>query len=316
MSTHGNLFLYIIYVLSTGALLGTLFIAFRGLKPRLEDPKGVRAILWLPILQFLLVALILGFSPHGEVHPYSGSGGGDSGISDNDVDLLMDRANQLESLVVAGLLGFFVIAAAGAVAARKALRDDSETTGFTTRQVFFGIALVYALVSGFYYYMLSQYYTTMSTLLRVVQGDSSYSDLTKGLQIPTLGLPLDPASNVLMLLSAPLFPLAISILFTLGMYVYLRHSKAGLTPRDLTRAMALHAILCPLLVCHAFAVFLSAGPLGPKGTTPRDQDREEMPYSSLPAESPAAVSWEFTVPSTLVSPPLVSPPASEASAPS
>ena len=306
MSAHGNLILYIVYVLSAGALLGSLVIAFRGVKLRSDDPNGLRAVLWLPILQFLLVALVLGFSSHGEVHPSSASGDS-SGISDNDVDLLMDRANQLESLVVAGLFGFVVIAAAGSVAAKKALGEDSGTASFTTRQVFFGVTLLFTLVSGFYYYMLSQYYTTMSTLLRVVQGDSSYSDLTKGLQIPTLGLPLDPASNVLMLLCAPLFPLAISLLLTLGMYVYLRHSKAGLTPRDLTRAVAIHAILCPLLVCHSFAVFLSAGPLGPKGTTPRDEDREEMPYSSRPAESQAAPNGGFTVPRAPVSPPPTSP---------
>lgn len=307
MSAHGNLILYVFYVLSAGALLGSLVIAFRGLKPRADDPKGLRAVLWLPILQFLLVALVLGFSSHGEVRPSSDSGDS-SGISDNDVDLLMDRANQLESLVVAGLFGFFVIAAAGAVAAKKALGDDSGTASFTTRQVFFGVTLLYAFVSGFYYYMLSQYYTTMSTLVRIVQGDSSYSDLTKGLQIPTLGLPLDPASNVLMLLSAPLFPLAISLVLTSGMYLYLRHSRAGLTPRDLTRAMAIHAVLCPLLVCHAFAVFLSAGPLGPKGTVPRDEDQQEQPYSSMPAKSPAVPGWEFTVLRPPVSQPLILPP--------
>jgi hypothetical protein len=306
---HGNLLLYIIYVLSAGIFLGTMVIAFRGLKARADDPRGVRAILWLPILQFLLVALILGFSAHGEVRPFSTADSGDnSGISDNDVDLLMDRANHLEGLIVGSLLGFFITASAGAFVAARALRGDRESPSFTTRQFFGGITLVYAFVSGFYYFMLAQYYTTMSTLLKVVQGDSSYSDLTKGLQIPTLGLPLDPMSNVLLLLSAPLFPLAVSLTLTLGMYLYLRHTKAGLTPRDLTRAMALHAILCPLLVCHAFALFLAAGPLGPKGTTPRDEDREETPYSSLPTESLAAPSWSFTAPSTMISQPLPSPP--------
>jgi hypothetical protein len=305
MSAHGNLMLYILYVICAGALLGTLVVAFRGLKPKADDPKGVRAILWLPILQFLLVALILGFSSHGEVRPHSSSNGDTTGISDNDIDLLMDRANHLEDLLVGSLLGFFITATAGVFAAARALRGDSESPSFTTRQFFYGITLAFAFVSGFYYYMLAQYYTTMSTLLRVVQGDSSYSDLIKGLQIPTLGLPLDPASNVLMLLSAPLFPLAVSLTLTLGMYLYLRHSKAGLTLRDFTRAIAIHAVLCPLLVCHAFAVFLSAGPLGPKGSTPRDEDQQEMPYSNLPGVCPGASDSELTV-----SPPLVSRPAS------
>jgi hypothetical protein len=303
LSAHGNLMLYILYVVCAGTLLGTLVVAFRGLKPKADDPKGVRAILWLPILQFLLVALILGFSSHGEVRPHSSSNGDTTGISDNDIDLLMDRANHLEDLLIGSLLGFFITATAGFFAAARALRGDSESPSFTTRQFFYGITLVFAFVSGFYYYMLAQYYTTMSTLLRVVQGDSSYSDLTKGLQIPTLGLPLDPASNVLMLLSAPLFPLAVSLTLTLGMYLYLRHSKAGLTLRDLTRAIAIHAVLCPLLVCHAFAVFLSAGPLGPKGSTPRDEDQQEMPYSNLPGVCPGASHSELTVSAPPVSRP-------------
>ncbi len=282
MSSHGNLVFYILYVLWVGALLGTLVIAFRGVKPRADD--HVQSILWLPVLQFLLVGLMLGFSPHGEVRPSSRSEQSDlNSITETDTALLMERANHLEEMLGGSLLVFLVAGTAGLLAAAKLFRRDSESSSFTARQFFIGTTLGYVFISGFYYYMLAQYYAATSTLLKVVEGDSTYGNLYRGLQIPTLGLPVDPASNIIMLLGAPLFPLAISFTLTLGMYLSLRHSKTGLALKDLTRAMALHAVLCPLLVCHAFAGFLSAGPLAPKGITPREDQEEEQPYSNRPA---------------------------------
>jgi hypothetical protein len=290
LSSHGNLIFYIFYILWVGALLGTLVIAFRGLKPRADDPKGIRSVLWLPVLQILLVGLVLGFSPHGEVRPSSTSDDSDLfPITETDLALLVERANHLEELLAGGLLVFFVAAAGGAFAARQAFRGDGESTSYSARQLFYATTLGYAFVSSFYYYMLAQYYTSMGTVLQVVSSDSAYADLYKGLQIPTLGLPLDPASNIIMLLGAPLFPLAVSFTLTVGSYLSLRHSRTGLVPKDLTRSLALHAVLCPLLVCHAFAGFLSAGPLAPKGSTPREDQQEEQPYSNSPATASATV---------------------------
>jgi hypothetical protein len=284
LSSHGNLVFYILYIVWVGALLGALVIAFRGLKPRADDPKGIRSILWLPVLQFLLVGLVLGFSPHGEMRPSSTSDDSDMfPISETDLALLVERANHLEEMLGGGLLVFFIAAAGGALAVRTALRGESESTSFSARQLFYGITLGYVFVSGFYYYMLAQYYASMSTVLKVISSDSAYADVYKGLQIPTLGLPLDPASNIVMLLFAPLFPLAVSYTLSFGSYLSLRHSRAGLAPKDLTRSLALHAVLCPLLVCHAFAGFLLAGPLAPKGITPREDQQEEQPYSNSPA---------------------------------
>lgn len=284
MGSHGNLIYYILYIVWVGALLGTLVIALRGLKPRADDPKGIRSILWLPVLQVLLVGLVLGFSPHGEVRPSSTSDDTDMfPISETDLALLVERANHLEEMLGGGLLVFFVAAAGGIFAVRTALRGESESTSLSARQLFYGITLGYAFVSGFYYYILAQYYASMGTVLQVVSSDSAYADVYKGMQIPTLGLPLDPASNIIMLLGAPLFPLLVSFTLTFGSYLSLRHSRTGLVPKDLTRSLALHAVLCPLLVCHAFAGFLSAGPLAPKGSTPREDQQEEQPYSNSPA---------------------------------
>jgi hypothetical protein len=187
-------------------------------------------------------------------------------ITETDLALLVERANHLEELLAGGLLVFFVAAAGGAFAARQAFRGDGESTSYSARQLFYATTLGYAFVSSFYYYMLAQYYTSMGTVLQVVSSDSAYADLYKGLQIPTLGLPLDP-----------------------GSYLSLRHSRTGLVPKDLTRSLALHAVLCPLLVCHAFAGFLSAGPLAPKGSAPREDQQEEQPYSNSPATASATV---------------------------
>lgn len=297
MGSHGNLFLYIIYVLAVGVLLGTLVVSLRGLKPRADDPKGIRSILWLPILQFLLVGLVLGFSPHGEVRPSSSDSSDMLTITETDLALLVERANHLELMLAGSLLVFLVAAVAGTFAAAKLFRRDSETSSFTARQFFLGTTVGYVFISGFYYYMLAQYYTAVSTLLKVVDSDSPYATLYRGLQIPTLGLPLDPASNVVMLLSAPLFPLAASFTLTLGMYRYLSQSKTGLELRDLTRSLALHAVLCPLLVCHAFAGFLSAGPVAPRGINPREDQQEEQPYSNRPAVlGEVLAEWGATAP--------------------
>ena len=304
MGSHGNLVLYIIYVLAVGVLLGTLVVSLRGLKPRASDPKGIRSILWLPILQFLLVGLVLGFSPHGEVRPSSSDSSDMFTITETDLALLVERANHLEVMLAGSLLVFLAAATVGIFAAAKLFRGDSETSSLTARQFFFGTTLGYVFISGFYYYMLAQYYTAASTLLKVVEGDSPYGNLYRGLQIPTLGLPLDTVSNVVMLLGAPLFPLAVSFALTVGMYRLLSQSGTGLALRDLTRSLALQAVLCPLLVCHAFAGFLSAGPVAPRGITPREDLEEGQPYSNRPSVSwEVLAEWRVTAPRSPASPP-------------
>jgi len=275
---------FIVYVLSVGAFLGTLVVSIRGPRRPADDQRSVRPVLRLLAVQLLLVGLILGFSAHGELQSSSRHVDSDDlSVSETEIALLVERADHLEGLLAGGLFVFFLAALAGFFAAAKGFRRDSETPDFSARQLFYGITVSYALLGGFCYYMLSEYYTTLSTVLRVLAGDSTFGDLVQGLQTPSLGLPLGPAPNVIMLLGAPLFPLAVSITLTMGMYLYLRDSKTGLRTKDLSRATALHAAICPLIVAHAFAIFLSVGPLAPKENRRDSDDMQEDAGSSTPS---------------------------------
>src|SRR5882672_9623076 len=129
-------------------------------------------------------------------------------ISNSEViQSLILRANHLEDLLVSSLLGFFLTATAIAFAGVHALRaGPTHSIRLTPRQCFVGLAFMYGLLSGYYYFMLGQFYGAVIPIIAIARksANASLSTLWAILRVPSFGILSPGLSNTLMLVNAPL----------------------------------------------------------------------------------------------------------------
>ncbi len=71
---------------------------------------------------------------------------------------LVERMNHLESLLVSNLLGFLLTTTVTIFGAAYELRSGTKTPFVTPTQIFVGASVFYVFLSGYYYYMLAQFY--------------------------------------------------------------------------------------------------------------------------------------------------------------
>jgi hypothetical protein len=183
--------------------------------------------------------------------------------------LLLDRANHVEELLVGSLLGFFLTASAGGFAGAYTLRSEAgRALGLSPRRFFHGISVIYAFLTGYYYFMLAQFY---GATIAAIQVSRTLTDaavpvraLWETLQLPSLGLLPRDIANIAMLINAPLFPLALSAALLYGFYLLIKGTTGTPPPlrtRDLAMALGLQGGLCILMAWHPFVEFLKAARL-------------------------------------------------------
>ena len=240
---------------------GALTAANRQQSSRLSS--YVAAVGMLALMLASIVACAPAKNSAGSLAPslHSSEGAVDRISYEEALTLLMERMNHVEGLLVGSLLGFFLTAAAGSFAAAHSMRSEKKALSFTPRQFFYGIVLAFGFVSGFYYFMLAQYYAALGTILGLLREGDGFPihELYATLRVPLL-----PAQtgNVIMLANPPVFPFAVSSALTIGLYLYMRDpAKETLSPKDLGSALTFHFLLCPLMLWHPFVSFLKAGPL-------------------------------------------------------
>ncbi len=152
--------------------------------------------------------------------------------NENDlIGFLVERLNHLEDLLVSSLLWFLLTGSFTAFAAiyglgstrQDARSSETENAGKSgvssaepfglpsARQLFFGANVLLALLSGYYYFMLAQFYAAVVVLTPLLDHVPSAQHLWRTLQVPFLGLASTTVANGLILASAPLLPLLFSI---------------------------------------------------------------------------------------------------------
>jgi hypothetical protein len=180
--------------------------------------------------------------------------------------LLFNRVNHLEDLLVGNLLGFIVTATFAGFAGAYTLRSDSVgTLSLKPRQVFHGISLLYVLLSGYYYFMLGQFYSVLLGILKLTenQADLPWRLLWQTLRFPSFGFLPDNLTNFLMLINAPLFPLMVSVIVLFGFWLLIRNpqrTSKTLTAKDIWVAISIQMLLCLLMTWSPFTTFLQSLP--------------------------------------------------------
>jgi hypothetical protein len=178
------------------------------------------------------------------------------------VGLLTERINHLEQLLVSSLFGFLLASTSTAFAAVYTIRSEKRATNWVTpRQLFLGANVLYLILSGYYYFMLAQYYATVVTMVPLLrQLPTSTDALWNTLMIPSFSLLPTSVRSWLFLVNAPALPIFFSTSVLIAVWLLTRRRgkslHIGLTA--LTWSIIAQLVLLVLLVWYPFSRFFAA----------------------------------------------------------
>ena len=168
------------------------------------------------------------------------------------------RANHLEVLIVSNLLGFLLTATTTMFAAIYELRSGNKAAAVTPLEIFISASALYVFLSGYYYFILAQFYACIITLIpHATNAGIEMGTLWSTLRIPSFGLLSKRVANVVMLLSVPLLPLAFSVL-SLFFFSFLveGHGSHRIGALPIIVCMLLQVVTCVLLIIEPFREFI------------------------------------------------------------
>ena len=175
------------------------------------------------------------------------------------VSPFVDRANHLEVLIVSNLLGFLLTATSTIFAAIYELRSGSKAPVVTPLEIFIGASVLYLFLSGYYYFMLAQFYACIIALIPYAKNAGiDVAALWGIIRAPSFGFVPKRVANVAMLLSVPLLPLAFSIL-SLFFFRLLVEGRGSNSIGVLPTSICIFSLLaqCVLVITVPFLEFIN-----------------------------------------------------------
>ena len=206
---------------------------------------------------------------------------------------LVERMNHLESLLVSNLLGFLLTTTITIFGAAYELRPGAKTAPFVSpTQIFVGASVLYVFLSGYYYYMLAQFYACVITLIPFVKSlNVKISPLWRTLRIPSFGVIPERIANVTMLANAPLLPIAFSTLSLIALrFVIEGHGVQNIGVVPTTVGISLQVLTCMLVITQPFRSFIKATTevSGEPGPTLIQEPCQETESEGQTGSSPSA----------------------------
>jgi hypothetical protein len=181
------------------------------------------------------------------------------------VQLLLERMNHLEDLLVSSLLGLLITATFSVFVALYALRTQSKKalpTGVTPARVLLGVNVLYTFLGGYYYFMLAQFYAATAATLELTSNIPSMPvrQLWMVMKYPQIPFLSEEDRNLAMLLNAPLFPFLFACASITILWSVLRSDRPsrGLGYVALTSSIGWQGLVCWLMAWHPFTTFLEA----------------------------------------------------------
>jgi hypothetical protein len=174
---------------------------------------------------------------------------------------LVERLNHLESLLVSNLLGFLLTITITIFGAAYELRPAAKTPPFATpTQLFVGVSILYVFLSGYYYFMLAQFYACVITLMPLAKSlGVEINALWSTLRIPSFGVISNRMANMAMLTNAPLLPLAFSVFSLISLRLVVEgHGGRNVGVIATTVGISLQGLVCILVIIQPFRSFIKA----------------------------------------------------------
>jgi hypothetical protein len=171
---------------------------------------------------------------------------------------LVERANHLEVLIVSNLLGFLLTATSTMFAAIYALRSGTNSAVVAPLDIIACASALYLFLSGYYYFMLAQFYSCIITLIpHAKKAGIETNMLWNTLRIPSVGIIPRRAANIAMLASVPLLPLVFSILSLIFLRFLIEgHGSRGIGILPTTICILLQVVTCVLMITEPFREFI------------------------------------------------------------
>lgn len=176
------------------------------------------------------------------------------------VRILTDRINHVEDLLISTVMGLLVTSTFTLVAAIYTLRrKDRRAASISGKTIFYGANLFHAIIAGYYYFMLAQFYAVTVTLmprLRELEGD--FGTLWTTFQLFPVSAIAGTWANVMMLALAPLTPLAFTLIVITAIWRLEggQSSRSDLTFRSLIVSIGCQTTLAGSLIVYPFVQFL------------------------------------------------------------
>ena len=174
---------------------------------------------------------------------------------------LVERLNHLEVLIVSNLLGFLLTTTVTIFGAAYELRSGTKTPTFITPpKIFIGMSVVYTFLSGYYYFMLAQFYACIVTLIPLTkQVGVDVGALWGTLRIPSFGFIPKRLANIAMLANAPLLPLAFSVLSLIAFRLLFEgHGAQDIGVISTVVGISLQGLTCIFVIAQPFYEFIRA----------------------------------------------------------
>ena len=181
--------------------------------------------------------------------------------SDTDVAIgLVERMGHLENVLTGSLLSFLITTALSIFGGLLLISDDDKSK-LTGTDVLMAVSLMYALLSGYYYFMLGHYYATVIALVPIADGleNIDVEGFWVVFEIPIWFLP-DEMRNISALLGVPLYPLLFSgvVIFGVGRVMQRIGVSGAPKTRHLIEAFLLQVFVMVWVVSAPFLRFLEA----------------------------------------------------------
>ena len=148
--------------------------------------------------------------------------------ADELVKILFDRWNHLEYILGSSLFGLFLTTTLGvyAVVFRWPKMTEGKNPGISMTLFLLGVATLYALISGYYYFNLTHFYTVALSLVTVAEQTTLPVDTEAFwslFQAPGVAAVLGEKTAIfLTLLNAAMFPFIFSSCSILGIWLVLK----------------------------------------------------------------------------------------------
>ena len=140
------------------------------------------------------------------------------------IKVLVSRLNHLETVLFSSALGFLLTTTVAVYSAVYSIRN-SDKIEIKPNFIISGVNIIYVLLSGYYYFILTHFYATASIIIPFKSELPDSINIERLWTFFQLSIPFIESStrNYLSLLNAPLFPLLFSVASTTGVWYILRN---------------------------------------------------------------------------------------------
>ena len=175
------------------------------------------------------------------------------------IKILVQRINHLETVLFSSALGFLITTTLAIFAALYILKTESKLR-INPSFLMIGTNIIYVLLSGYYYFILTHFYATASTLIPFKSLIPDSINIDKLWTYFRFSIPFlkSETQMYLSLLNAPLFPLLFSMMSITGVWYLINNEFKSEKKKwmSIGLSLILQSVIFYLMIWYPFRQFI------------------------------------------------------------